>query len=460
MDESSSGAGAGVTRRRFIGQAVAAGMVARIPELLSARSASGAAAAVHVQAPSVDGARLNRLLAELSAFGRNADGGIDRIAYSQADIDARAWVMQRMREAALEVGIDAAGNILGRRAGTEPTLPPIMLGSHIDSVPGGGNYDGQVGAMAAIEVAHTLADHAVRTRHPLEFVIFQNEENGKVGSRAMRGEDPARYLDLPTHGGITVREGIQRLGGDPARLASARRAPGSIAAFLELHVEQGAVLDTRGIQIGVVEGIVGIKRWAITVDGFANHAGTTPMDRRQDAVLAAARFVDAVNRIATSSPGRHVATIGVIRAEPGAPNVIAGRAHLTLEMRDLDLAQVDRLFDAMRAESRGIGQATGTTFAFEEIYLTLPASADAGMQSIIEAVATGLGHSTLRMPSGAGHDAQEIARLAPMGMIFVPSVEGISHSPREFSRPADIVRGGNVLMGAILRTDREREREK
>ncbi len=411
------------------------------------------------QYPSVNGARLIRRLTELTAFGRNADGGIDRVAYSQADIDARAWVMGLMREAGLAVRVDAAGNIIGRREGTDSTLPPIMTGSHIDSVPGGGNYDGQVGSMAAVEFAQALADSGTRTRHPLEFVIFQNEENGKIGSRAVRGEDPARYLDLPTHAGVTVREGIRRIGGDPARLEEARRAAGSIAAFFELHIEQGAVLHSRGIPIGVVEGIVGIKRWAVSIRGFANHAGTTPMDQRQDAVLAAARFIDAVNRIAISTPGRHVATVGTITAEPGAPNVIAGHSRLTLEMRDLDLTRVDTLFDAMRTESDAIARATGTTFGFDEIYRTLPATADPRMQSMIEEVSRDLGLATLRMPSGAGHDAQEIARVAPMGMIFVPSVDGISHSPAEFSTPEAIIRGAEVLVGVITRTDRESERE-
>ncbi len=447
-----------VTRRAFLHGLAAAGLVG--PFGASTDRAAGQRARQAGQTPSIDASRLNRLLTELSAFGRNADGGIDRVAYSQADLDARAWVMQRMREAALDVRIDAAGNIIGRRAGTQPALPPIMMGSHIDSVPGGGNYDGQVGSMAAIEVALTLNGARTQTRHPLEFVIFQNEENGKVGSRAMRGEDPAMYLDLGTHAGITIREGIQRIGGDPARLETARRAPGSIAAFLELHVEQGAVLDARGIQIGIVEGIVGIKRWAVTVQGFANHAGTTPMDRRQDAVLAAARFTDAVNRIAVAEPGRHVATVGTISAEPGAPNVIAGVARLTLEMRDLDLDRVDRLFASMRAESERIGTATGTTFSFDEIYRTLPARADERMQARIEEEATRLGFTTLRLPSGAGHDAQEIARLAPMGMIFVPSVDGISHSSREYSRPGDIARGAQLLVASVLRADRERERER
>jgi len=401
----------------------------------------------------VNGERLNRRLGELAQFGRNADGGIDRVAYSDADVAARQWVMERMREAGLDVRIDTAANIVGRRGGREAQLPPIMTGSHIDSVPGGGNYDGQVGSLAALECAQSLAEQDMALRHPLEVIIFQNEENGKVGSKAIRGQDPATYLDLGTHSGRTIREGIRFIGGDPDRLAEAMRRPGDVAAFLELHIEQGAVLETRDIPIGIVEGIVGIKRWQVTVTGFANHAGTTPMDQRQDALLAAARFIDAANRIVRETQGRQVATVGTLAAEPGAPNVIAGSATLTLEMRDLDLTRVDRLFATMQDAAGDIGRATGTQFDFREIYRTLPARTDNGMREIIAAAARELGLGTMSLPSGAGHDAQEMAQLAPMGMIFVPSARGISHSPREFSAPADIVNGANVLLNALVRVD-------
>lgn len=409
------------------------------------------------QAVGVDPARLARRLSDLSAFGRNAQGGIDRVAYSDADVAARAYVRTLMRDAGLEVRIDTAGNIIGRRPGTGRALPAVVTGSHIDSVPEGGNYDGQVGSMAAIEVAHTLADAKIALRHPLEVVIFQNEENGKVGSKAIRGDDPATYLDLPTHSGKTVREGIRFIGGDPDRIVEAKWRPGDLAAFIELHIEQGGTLEAHNVDIGVVQGIVGIERWVVSVEGFANHAGTTPMDQRQDALLAAARFVDAVNRIARAEPGRQVATVGSISAEPGAPNVIAGRASLTLEMRDLDLAKVNRLFDAMKIEADSIGRASGTRFAFEKIYETHPAQSDPRMQAIIEQSARALGLSTVALPSGAGHDAQEMARLAPMGMIFVPSIGGISHSARERTAEQDITNGANVLLGAVRLLDASRD---
>jgi N-carbamoyl-L-amino-acid hydrolase len=233
----------------------------------------------------------------------------------------------------------------------------------------------------------------------------------------------------------------------------ARREPGSIAACVELHIEQGAVLVSERIEIGVVQGIVGIKRWNVAVDGFANHAGTTPMDRRQDALLAAARFVDAVHRGARELPGRHVATVGVIRAEPGAPNVIPGRVTLTLEVRDTAMEQIDRLFGVLTTRAEQIAADTGTKFSFTQIYRTEPAAASEQIQSVIEKTAQGLGHSTLRLPSGAGHDAQEIAQLAPMGMIFIPSRGGISHSAEEYSAPDQITAGANVLLHTLIALD-------
>jgi N-carbamoyl-L-amino-acid hydrolase len=245
------------------------------------------------------------------------------------------YVTSLMRAAGLEVRVDAAGNIIGRRAGTDPALPVIMTGSHIDSVPQGGNYDGDVGVLGAIEVAELLREHGIATRHPFEFVVFTDEEGGVVGSQAMAGRVGPGTLDVVSHSGLTIRDGIRAVGGDPSRLAEARRAPGTIAAFVELHIEQGAILDEAGIDIGVVEGIVGIRWWDVTVEGIANHAGTTPMNRRRDALLAASELALAVNRIASTMPGTQVATVRRIRAEPGAPNVIPGRVEMSLEIRDL-----------------------------------------------------------------------------------------------------------------------------
>ncbi|GJG85474.1 Zn-dependent hydrolase [Gemmatimonadetes bacterium T265] len=401
----------------------------------------------------IDAARLDGWLAAMGAFGRNAEGGVSRTAYSDADRAGRQYVRQLMTAAGLDVRGDAAGNILGRRAGRENGLPPILFGSHVDSVPAGGNYDGPLGTLAAVEVARTLGDRGVVTRHPLEVVAWQNEEGGLVGSRIASGEFPARELDRVAASGKAIRDGITFLGGDPAALASAQRRRGDVAAYLELHVEQGDTLERARVDIGVVEGIVGIWQWTVTVDGFANHAGTTPMDRRQDALLSAARFIEMVNRVVRSEPGRQVGTVGQIRAEPGAPNVIPGRVVMSLELRDLDAAKVARLYGRIADESRAIGRDGGTTVAFAPITEHAPAPTDPRMRAIIADAARGLGLSTRALPSGAGHDAQEMARIAPTGMIFVPSVGGISHSPKEFTRPRDCANGANVLLQAVIAVD-------
>ena len=403
----------------------------------------------------IDRERINDHLRALSEFGKNPQGGVSRVAYSEADRQGRDYAIGLMRAAGLEVEIDAAGNILGRRTGSDSKLAALLIGSHIDSVPEGGNFDGNVGSMGAIEVAQVLSENKVATRHPLEVIIFQNEEGGLIGSRAIDGELTEKELDLVSRSGKTIREGIKFIGGDPTKLSSARRRRGDIAAYLELHIEQGGILDTEKIDIGIVEGIVGINWWDVTIEGFANHAGTTPMNQRHDALLAAAKFIEAVNRIVTAIPGRQVGTVGRIQSLPGAPNVIPGRVILSLELRDLDSAKISQLYEKILAEAQQIAESSGTKFDFKEINVNIPAPTDERVRRFIAESTRDLGLSTKTMPSGAGHDAQDMARLGPVGMIFIPSVGGISHSPREFSRPEDIANGANVLLHTLLKLDRK-----
>src|SRR6185295_16851437 len=287
------------------------------------------------------------------------------------DRQGREYVAGLMRDAKLNASIDAAGNIIGRRAGSAD-LAPILFGSHIDSVPEGGNYDGVVGSLGAIEVAQTLAENKITTRHPLEVVIFQNEEGGLIGSRAMDGELTEKELALVSRSGKTIRDGIKFIGGDPEKLSSVRRKSGDIAAYLEMHIEQGGTLEAEKIDIGVVEGIVGINWWDVTIEGFANHAGTTAMNNRQDALLAAARFIEAVNRVVTSVPGRQVGTVGRIQALPGAPNVIPGKVVCSLELRDLDAAKIQMLYQKIRAEADQIAKSNRVTFDFKPLNANIP----------------------------------------------------------------------------------------
>jgi N-carbamoyl-L-amino-acid hydrolase len=412
-------------------------------------------AAIAADKPAVNGDRIQQHVTALSKYGANPEGGVSRVAFSDADIAGRKYVAGLMQEAGLTIRTDAAGNIIGRREGSNAKLPPILIGSHTDSVPGGGNYDGDVGVIGAIEVAQTLQEHGVRLKHPLEVVIFADEEGGTVGSFAMIGRLQPDALDLTTHSGKTIRDGIRAVGGDPDRLAQAVRKPGDLTAYVELHIEQGAILDESDIDIGVVEGIVGIRWWDVTVEGIANHAGTTPMNRRRDALLSAAEFALAVNRVATSMPGRQVATVGRIRAEPGAPNVIPGKVVLSLEIRDLDAAKMTTVYDAIHAEADKIAQARQTPFTFTQLKVSSePAPTDPRLQRIISKAASSLNLSTKLMPSGAGHDAQEISHIAPTGMIFVPSVGGISHAPKEFTSQQDMANGANVLLQTVLAIDR------
>jgi N-carbamoyl-L-amino-acid hydrolase len=299
-----------------------------------------------------------------------------------------------------------------------------------------------------------LQELRIRTRHPLEVVNFTDEEGGLVGSLAMSGRLKAGTLDVVSSSGKTVRDGLRAVGGDPDRLSEARRDPSGLKAYLELHIEQGGLLEQKQIEIGVVEGIVGIRWWDVTVNGMANHAGTTPMDQRRDALLSASEFVLAVNQVARSMPGRQVATVGRIRAEPGAPNVIPGRVVMTLEIRDLDAAKMQQVFDAVRARADEIAKSRQTPFTFDEVAAGVePAPTDPRMRRIIAAAATTSGLSHQTMPSGAGHDAQDMAHITPIGMIFVPSVGGISHSPKEYTAPKDVANGANVLLQSVLAID-------
>ncbi|MDQ7052153.1 MAG: M20 family metallo-hydrolase [candidate division KSB1 bacterium] len=399
--------------------------------------------------------RIEARIKALSRFGANPEGGVSRVAFSEADIQGREYIMSLMREAGLTVLIDAAGNIIGRREGRRNDLPPIMFGSHIDSVPKGGNYDGDVGVIGAIEVAQVLYENKVVLDHPIEVIVFSDEEGGLVGSRAIIGELSEEALDVVSHSGKSIREGIRAIGGDPDRLDTARRHKGDIAAFIELHIEQGSILDDEGVQIGVVEGIVGINWWEVTIEGFANHAGTTPMNKRRDALLAAAHMIIGVNRVVTETPGRQVGTVGRIKAEPGAPNVIPGKVGMSLEIRDLSAEKIQLLFRAIQSEAERIARQTGTKITFTPIDVTaVPAPTDERVRAIIAESAEKLGLSYKFMPSGAGHDAQDMARIAPTGMIFIPSVGGISHSPKEYSRPEDMANGANVLLHTVLKLDR------
>ena len=407
--------------------------------------------------PKASPERMEKRIVKLSEFGRNDDGGVDRVAYSKADIEGRVYIMSLMQAQGLkDIRIDAGGNIIGRRLGTEQSAKPIMIGSHIDSVPGGGNYDGDVGVIANLEVIDLMNASNIKTKSPIDVVVFSNEEGGLVGSLAMTGKLKPETLDVMSHSGVSIGEGTRAIGGDPDNILSDAIAPGILKAFIELHIEQGAFLDEESIDIGVVEGIVGINWWDITIEGVANHGGTTPMNRRQDAMVAAAHLTLAINKIAKELEGRQVATIGRIEAFPGAPNVIPGKVIMSLEVRDLEQNKMDQVFFLVEARAKQIAKETGTSINFEFIDVAShPAPTDKRMRNIIADAAKDAGYSYKLMPSGAEHDAQDMVSIAPTGMIFVPSKGGISHSPKEYTSPAEMAKGADVLLRTILKIDEQ-----
>lgn len=399
--------------------------------------------------------RLHENLMTLATFGKNAQGGSDRVAFSIHDIEARKFVKSLMEKAGLEVSVDFAGNIIGRKAGENSSLKPISFGSHIDEVPNGGDYDGPVGSLGAIEVVQTLTEIGYITDHPLEVIIFTNEEGGVVGSRAIVGALSQEALQVVSNTGVTQAEGIKLLGGNPERIPEMKRNPGDVAAFLELHIEQGGNLYNEKLDIGVVEGIVAIEWWEISFKGKANHAGTTPMGLRKDPMLPAAELILEVNRIVNSFEGRQVGTVGKIQAYPGAGNVIPGEVKLNLEIRDLSSEKIWKIYEEIEGKAKELAERSGTTLEIKHIEVaSKPALADPMIREIIQNQAEKLGFTTKSLPSGAGHDAQEMARIAPMGMIFIPSKDGISHAPEEFSTKEDIANGANMLLQTILELDK------
>lgn len=403
-------------------------------------------------------ARLRADLEALSVFGRPSGGtfadGVTRTGYSDADIAGRNFVMGRMKEAGLAPRIDAAGNIFGRREGTDSSLQPVLFGSHIDSVRNGGNFDGDLGVLASLEILRLMNERGFRTKRALEMVVWACEEasfNGWSlnGSRAAAGKLEPGELDAVSEG-RTKREGIRRIGGNPEKIEEARIARGAYHAYLEMHIEQGGTLERERVPVGVVEGIVAIDDYEAVIEGMANHAGTTPMAVRKDALLAASHLTIAVREIVMAEQGRQVGTVGHLEVHPNATNVVPGRVTMSIEMRDLSEEKLTRMGKAVEARAARIGQETGVGIRLRKKTRHEAAPTAAPLQRMIEDAAGERGWKTMRLPSGAGHDAQMMALLCPMGMIFVPSIGGISHSPKELTSWEDCARGADVLLGAVL----------
>jgi N-carbamoyl-L-amino-acid hydrolase len=392
----------------------------------------------------VNGERLLQSLQDLGQIGRQPNGGIQRLAFSPEDIAGRQLVQTWMQAAGMGVRIDAAGNLIGRYPGQNPQAPVLATGSHLDTVPNGGIYDGAYGVLAGLEVVRVLQEKQIQLHHALEVIVFTDEEGTMVGSKAMVGG-----VSLPNDDNEIP---LALLGGSWQQIAQAKRSATDIAAFVELHVEQGPVLEAIGAEIGVVTGIVGQRRFTITVQGQASHAGTTPMSMRQDALVAAAQIVLAVNQLA-HLPGEQVATVGQLQVLPNAVNVIPGRVELSLDIRDLSNSHLDHLLSQLDQQMQRIAHQTQTTIRRQEKMRNQPAPAAPEIQTAITAACRDLGLSHHPLPSRAGHDAQAIAKIAPMGMIFVPSQAGISHAETEYTAAQQCIQGANVLLQTLVRLD-------
>ncbi len=396
---------------------------------------------------------LTWIVAGLEGVARFGKGGrgFSRLVFSEPEWAACEYVGGLMREAGLAVRTDAFGNFIGRLEGATPGAPAVATGSHLDTVPEGGNFDGVVGVVAGLAAVRELRARG-RLGHPLEFIVFRGEESSRfgvatMGSKVVAGAaDLAAWRGVKDLGGATLAQTLAGHGLDLERLPEAARRPQEFKAFVETHIEQGPVLEEAGVPIGVVEAIAAPIRLKLTVEGTAAHSGTTPMGKRHDALVSASRIVLAVEEEARQRADRRiVGTVGVMRVHPGAMNVVPGRVEMWVDIRGIDEANLAETAEAVRAAARRVAEGEGTRVQAEVLSTERPVSMDSGIIQTIEGACRRLKIPYRRMPSGAGHDAMNMAKLAPAGMIFIPCRRGISHNPDESARPEDILRGAEVL---------------
>lgn len=401
----------------------------------------------------VNGDRLNRSIAQLAEIGKLPGGGVSRVAFTREDLLARQLVQSWMVDAGMTVQTDTAGNIIGRYPGQREGAGALATGSHIDTVPVAGRYDGTLGVLAGIEVVRVLQENRTQLAHPLEVIVFTDEECSVIGCKALAGNvvnNPEYYR---RNDGTPIQTCLELIGGNWSNIATAQRSMREITAFVELHVEQGGVLESTGTQIGVVKGIVGQYRHAVTVTGRPNHAGTTPMHQRKDALVAASQVVLAVNQLGAETPGEQVATVGYFNVSPNAVNIVPGKVELKIDLRDLSQEHLDYLVGKMEQEFAAIAVATGTEIKMTELLHVLPTLSAPGIMDTIVQFCDQLGLSYTHLPSRAGHDAQEIGRFTDMGMIFVPSQAGVSHAEDEYTAPEQCTQGADVLLQTFLQLD-------
>lgn len=401
----------------------------------------------------INAQRLQQDIETLSRIGRGDDQGIYRPAFSPADFEARSWLAERIAQAGLDFHQDGAANIHAR-LNWNANQASVMTGSHLDSVPGGGHLDGALGVLAGLECLRRLKELKVELQRPLESVAFSDEEGrfgGILGSRALCGQlTPETLFQARDLHGIALSEAMAEHGLNAMDALGAARRPGSIHAFVELHIEQGPILEQKRLHLGVVDSINGLNKWGVRLIGQAAHAGATPMDMRRDAFQGLAEFANQLPELLEAHGGpRSVATIGRVELSPGAANVVPGLAEFSLDIRDSDADSLANISDAIRQSLSEIARRRQLMFEFEVLSEIAPVQCDRDICLTLDSIATGLGINHTRMGSGAAHDTQIMAGFTRSGLIFIPSKGGRSHSPAEWSDWQDIINGGNVLLNTL-----------
>ncbi len=400
------------------------------------------------------GSRIKRFLDELARFNATPGQGITRMSYSSQACAARAWLRQQMEQAGLQVREDAIGNVIGTLPGARASLPSVMIGSHFDTVPHGGAFDGAAGVVMALEIATLFHEQGLRPHYPLEVVALVEEEGASFGrgllaSSAMAGHISSQTLEsLHDSAGISASQRMSEAGYDPVEVSRVVRAPESLKAFIELHIEQGPVLEQTATDIGIVDAIVGMTQLSVTLTGKAGHAGTTPMDKRQDALLAASHIISQVGEFARQAGDATVATVGKLQVYPNGSNVIPHQVVFSVDIRSRDEQKLRQVIDQTR-EAINQQANNGMTAEIEQTLYVPPTPMAPEIVQGLEQQCDRLGFSRRTMVSGAGHDAMVFAGLTPTGLLFVPSRDGLSHHPDEWTDAEQIAKGVEVIFHAV-----------
>lgn len=400
--------------------------------------------------------RLWKQLMELGEIGKDPEGGVTRLAFTEEEKEAKSYVAKLMKEAGMTVYVDAIGNLFGRFEGIQSDLPAVLIGSHIDSVFNGGRFDGTAGVISAIEVVRTLKEKDLHPQYPIEVVAFTDEEGarfstGMLGSKALCGELSLEELHIAKDKqNISIWDAMKQAGYDPEKIGSAKRNPATIKAYLELHIEQGKVLESKGLPVGVVTGIAGPLWFRFTLYGEAGHAGATPMFLRKDPMTAAAKIILSIEEIVKGRPST-VATVGALHTQPGGINVIPGTVQFSLDLRDISELVRDKIEKEIIDTVSNVCRERGILYEIEELDRTKPGICSSKMVELISKSCRDANLPIYKLPSGAFHDAVIISSISDIGMIFVRSKDGISHNPKEWSDPADLAFGAEVLFNTVCK---------